>query len=78
VSTFSNTSRSTAEMVADGSVSRPTYLDVGGQFAAAGAIPVERSRPCGASEAPPVAAAVDKQAAAERLWSADRTGRLLH
>jgi hypothetical protein len=77
VSTVSNTSRSTAEMVADGSVSRPAYLDVGGQFAAAGAIPVERSQPCGASEAPPVAA-VDKQAAAERLRSADRTGRPLH
>jgi hypothetical protein len=68
MSTFGNPFRSTAEMVADGTVSRPAYLDVDGPSAAVAA-------------APPVAAAVDKQAAADqkkRLRSADRVGRLLH
>jgi hypothetical protein len=89
VSTFSNPFRSTAEMVGDGTVSRPAYLDLDGPFAAvAGATaatppvaPVERSQPRGASEPPSVAAAVDKQAAADqkqRRRSADRIGRLLH
>jgi hypothetical protein len=89
VSTFSNPFRSTAEMVADGTMSRPAYLDVEGPFAAvAGATAtappvaaVKRSQPRPASEAPPVATAVDKQAAADqkkRLRSADRVGRLLH
>jgi hypothetical protein len=89
VSTFSNPFRSTAEMVADGTVSRPTYLDGDGPFAAvAGATaaappvaPVKRSQAPAASEATPVAIEVDKQAAPDqqkRLRSADRVGRLLH
>jgi hypothetical protein len=89
VSTFSNPFRSTAEMVGDGTVCRPAYLDLDGPFAAvAGATaatppvaPVERSQPRAACEPPSVAAAVDKQAAADqkkRLRSADRVGRLLH
>lgn len=89
MSTFGNPFRSTAEMVAGRTVTRPAYLDVDGLFAAVAAAtaapppiaPVERSQPRAASEAPPVAAAVDKQAAADqekRLRSADRVGRLLH
>jgi hypothetical protein len=89
VSTFCNPFRSTADMVADGAVSRSAYLDVDGPFAAvAGATaatppvaPVERSQPRAASEPPSVAAAVDKQAAADhkkRRPPADRVGRLLH
>jgi hypothetical protein len=68
VSTFNHPFRSTAEMVADGTVSRPTYLDVDGPFAAvAGAT----------AAAPPVApqVATDQN---KRLRSADRVGRLLH
>ena len=89
MSTFSKPFRSTAEMVADGTVTRPPYLDVDGLFAAvagatAAAPPValvERSQPRAGSDAPPVAAAVDKQAAADQkkpLRSGDRVGRLLH
>lgn len=86
MSTSSNPFRSTAEMVADGTVSRPAYLDLDGSFAAvAGATaatpPAERSQRRAASEPASVAAAVDKQAAADqkkRLRSADRVGRLLH
>jgi hypothetical protein len=89
MSTFSNPFRSTAEMVADGTVSRPAYLDVDGPSAAvagstAAAPPVvvvKRSQPRAASDAPSVAAAVVKQAASDqnkRLRSADRVGRLLH
>jgi hypothetical protein len=89
VSTFCNPFRSTADMVADGTVSRPAYLDVDGPFAAvAGATaatlpvaPVKRSQARAASELPSVAAAADKQAAAEqkkRRRPADRIGRLLH
>jgi hypothetical protein len=88
VSTFSNPFRSTAEMVADGTVSRPAYLDADGPFAAVAAATaatppvalVERSQPHTASEPPSVAAAVDTQAAAgqrKRPRSADRVGRLL-
>jgi hypothetical protein len=76
-------------MVADGTLSRPAYLDVDGPFAAVAgataaappAAPVKRPPPAAASEAPPVAAAVDKQADAhqkKRLRSADRVGRLGH
>jgi hypothetical protein len=81
VSTSSNPFRSTADVAADGTVGRSAYVDVDvdGLFAPPIAS-VERSQPRAASEAPPVAAAVDKQAAPnhkKRLRSADRVGRLL-
>jgi hypothetical protein len=58
--------RSTSEMVADGTIRRPAYLD---------------AEPEATSEAAPLGAAFAKQAAAsekKRGPSADRVGRLLH
>jgi hypothetical protein len=85
--TTSNPFRSTADMVADGTVRRPTYLDVdsplaGVAVAAPAPRPLSRNeQPRAASEFSPVAAAVAKQAAADqkrRVASPDRVGRLLH
>ena len=87
MSSFSNPFRSAAQMVPEGTIRRPAYLDGDGELAAMTGAPtmhvvVERPHPQAVTETSPVAAAaVARPAAADermRVRSADRGGRLLH